>query len=75
MFTDVLLPFAQFAVETEKRMTWPMGSYLDTEISVDATDQDQAMYRLYYVLAMAHLWKDKAPNVHLFPGVLLFTNK
>ena len=69
-FAGVMAPFIDFAVNTEKLITWPHASYEKPKLRVAATEQDKAMLELYYTLAVAHLWKDKAPNVDLFPGTV-----
>ena len=64
----VLSPFESFAEKMEKNMIWPTASPDDHKDFVITTDKHDAMYRVYYIMGTAHLWKAKAPNVHLFPG-------
>ena len=72
MILGIMKPFLSFAEESEKFMVWPDGTpeTPKSELYTKVTPEQQTMFKLYYALAAANLWKKKAPNVHLFPGML-----
>jgi len=54
-------------------MIWPysVAPYHAKKDLVAVSDKDFAMYNIYHTLSIAHLWRDKAPNVDKFPRDVL----
>lgn len=65
--TEIFSLIVPFATAMEVNMVWPDATPSNpSNITVDY--KQKFMFRIYYALGIAHLWRPKAPNVDKFPG-------